>query len=395
MKNAPDTAQCIDTVVAGYLGVDLTPGFGAMRTVVPFSELFRPGKLIETEGLHISLGGVVANTGLALLKFGQRVELMGCVGNDALGDMAIARLAQAGVVRGIRRNSRAGTAYGLVIAPPGMDRLFLEDPGCNRSFIADDIDYDVVGQSRLFHFGYPPLMPALWSNGGAELQKLLNRVRERGVAISLDMTLPDPDSPAGKVDWQALLAMTLPLVDIFVPSIEELIFMLEPKLYMRLLSETVGGDMLAVIPMELYGQLADRILALGVKVLLIKAGHRGAYLRTGNLESLNAATALCLSDHIGCPQGVWIPSFPVEAERFCNASGAGDCAVAGFLAALLNGVNLKTAGSYAMLAGRDNLYGQDALSGLVDWSQMANVVQGLENAQLQVPLRQRQREAGR
>ena len=36
-----------DVVVAGYLGVDIAPGFAA-RGAVPFSELFRTGKLIET-----------------------------------------------------------------------------------------------------------------------------------------------------------------------------------------------------------------------------------------------------------------------------------------------------------------------------------------------------------
>ena len=341
--------------------------------MVPFSELFRPGKLIETEGLNVSLGGVVANTGLAMLRFGQRVELMGCVGNDALGDLAVARLAQAGVSRGIRRTAKAGTAYGFVIAPPGMDRLFLEDPGCNRCFTADDIDYAVVRQSRLFHFGYPPLMPALWTNSGAELQQLLGRVRNLGVITSLDMTLPDADSPAGQADWPAILAGTLPLVDIFVPSIEELLFMLDAKLYARFLSESAGGDMIAVIPPDVYERLADEVLALGVKVLLIKAGQRGAYLRTGNLDTFS------LADRVGCPHGNWLAPLPVETGRFCNACGAGDCAVAGFLAALLNGTDVITAGQYAMLAGRDNLYGPDALSGLREWTQMSSLVKGLEN----------------
>jgi len=36
----------------------------------------------------------VANTGLAMLRFGQRVALLGCVGDDALGDLAVDRLAQ-------------------------------------------------------------------------------------------------------------------------------------------------------------------------------------------------------------------------------------------------------------------------------------------------------------
>ena len=366
------TSQPIDAVVAGYLGVDLTPGFSSTRTLVPFSELFRPGKLIETEGLNVALGGVVANTGLAMRRFGQRVELMGCVGNDALGDLAVARLAQAGVTHGIRRTARGGTAYGLVIAPPGMDRLFLEDPGCNRCFTAVDIDYDVVRQSRLFHFGYPPLMPALWTNGGTELQTLLRRVHNLGVITSLDMTLPDADSPAGKADWPAILAGTLPLVDIFVPSIEELLFMLDANLYARYLSKAAGGDMIAVIPPEVYTRLADRVLAMGVKVLLIKAGQRGAYLRTGNLASVS------LADRVGCPGGSWLAPLPVEAGRFCNACGAGDCAVAGFLAALLNGTDVITAGQSAMLAGRDNLYGPDALSGLQEWAQMSSLVTGLK-----------------
>jgi len=94
--------------------------------------------------------------------------------------------------------------------------------------------------------------------------------------------------------------------------------------------------MVTIIPPEIYARLADRVLALGVKVLLIKAGQRGAYLRTGNLAVLNASTALRWSDRLGCPHGVWIPPFPVEAGRFCNACGAGDCAVGGILAALLD-----------------------------------------------------------
>jgi sugar/nucleoside kinase (ribokinase family) len=361
----------LDAVVAGYLGLDLTPGFSAARPAASFSELFRPGKLIETHGLNVSLGGVVANTGLAMRRFGQRVELMGCVGCDALGDLALARLAQAGVSSGIRRNPQAGTAYGLVIAPPGLDRVFLEDPGCNRIYTAADVDFERVGQSRLFHFGYPPLMDALWANGGAELRLLLARAREAGAAVSLDMTLPDPDSPAGKADWKGLLAAVLPLVDIFVPSIEELLFMLEPEHFRDLLSGAADGDLIKAIPPETVARLGDHVLAQGVNVLLIKAGHRGAYLRTGNLAPLAAPeSALRLSDATGCPGGVWLPPFPVEARRFRNACGAGDCAVAGFLSALLRGTSVAEAGRYAMLAGRDNLHGGDAVSGLRDWATM-------------------------
>lgn len=356
-----------DAVVAGYLGVDIAPGFSPARAARPLSELLRPGKLVEVEGLSISLGGVVANTGLAMKKFGQRVALSGLVGQDALGDLVVRQLRTHGVSSGIRRTDRAGTAYGIVLAPPGTDRMFLEDPGCNGVFTADDVDYPTVKKCRLFHFGYPTLMAGMFANDGRELQKMFARIRALGVATSLDMTLPDPDSPAGKADWQRILSATLPHVDIFVPSIEEALYMLEPERYAAVLSEARGGDIIDAVPQELYDRLAKRILALGVKVLMIKAGHRGACLRTGDIGTLNAATSLQLPTDSWNHRTIWASAFPVDPSRMKNACGAGDCAVGAFLASILNGDSLEHAGRYAMLAGRDNLYGVDALSGLADW----------------------------
>jgi sugar/nucleoside kinase (ribokinase family) len=368
------TSFAPDAVVAGYLGVDIAPGFPAGRPAIPAVELFRPGRLIEAKGLEFSLGGVVANTGLAMKHFGQRVELMGCVGCDALGDIVTAQLAAHGVASGIRKHPRAGTAYGIVIAPPGMDRIFFEDPGCNAVFTAKDLDYQTVAGSRLFHFGYPPLMEKLWAGHGAELGKMFKQVRGLGVATSLDMTLPDANSPAGQADWGKILANTLPLVDIFMPGIEEILFMLEPDQYACLLAGADGRDMVDVIPREIYDGLADRILEMGVTVLMIKAGHRGAYLRTGDVAKLNSTSALRLPAADWSHRKSWCEPFPVAPRRFKNACGAGDCAAAAFLTAMLEGVEIGKAARYAMLAGRDNLHGHDAYSGLTDWAAMTRMV---------------------
>ncbi len=360
----------VDAVVAGYFGVDLAPGFSSNRNREVARELFRPGRLIETDGLSVSLGGVVANTGLAMKRFGCRVELMGCIGADALGDIAAGLLLDHGVKHGLRRTQRAGTAYGIVLAPPGMNRIFLEDPGCNGLFTADDIDYDVVRRSRLFHFGYPTLMRRLWADGGTELKKMLARVGRLGVATSMDLSLPDSDSPAGKADWRAILARVLPHVNIFVPSIEEILFMLEPQLYGQLVRRLRGRDLIDLVSPEVIERLADRILAAGVKVLLIKLGHRGAYVRTGDVATLSSSLAVAIPVENWSHRSLWVAPYPVDRRRIQNASGAGDCAVAGFLTALLSGAALERAGQYGMLAGRDNLYGVDAFSGLRDWKTM-------------------------
>ena len=365
----------LDAVVAGYLGVDIAPGFPARRPAIAAAELFRPGKLIETEGLTFSLGGVVANTGLAMKRFGQRVELMGCVGCDSLGDIVLTELKRHQAARGIRKHRRAGTAYGIVVAPPGMDRIFFEDPGCNAVFTAKDIDFKTVAQSRLFHFGYPPLMQKLWAEDGAELKKLFKQVHQLGVATSLDMTLPDSGSPAGKAEWRKILEGVLPFVDIFVPSIEEILFMIEPEQYACILTQAAGRDMVDVIPSDLYEQLAVQVLALGAKVVIIKAGHRGAHIQTGDIAKLNSTTALKLPADNWSQRKEWLKSFPADPRRFKNACGAGDCAIAGFLTAVLRGVEIELAGQYAMLAGRDNLYGLDALSGLSNWAAMTRSVE--------------------
>jgi hypothetical protein len=112
---------------------------------------------------------------------------------------------------------------------------------------------------------------------------------------------------------------------------------------------------------------------MGVKVVMIKAGHRGAYIRTGDIVKLNSTTALKLPAGNWSQRKLWVESFPADPRRFKNACGAGDCAIAGFLTAVLKGLELEPAGRCAMLAGRDNLYGLDAFSGLSSWAAMTRI----------------------
>jgi sugar/nucleoside kinase (ribokinase family) len=64
-----------DAVVAGYICIDLTPDFGKSKEASSISNLLKPGKLIEIGELSFTLGGAVANTGIALKRFNKRVYL--------------------------------------------------------------------------------------------------------------------------------------------------------------------------------------------------------------------------------------------------------------------------------------------------------------------------------
>ena len=363
-----------DVVVAGYIGVDLAPNLDNIHVAGSFADVLKPGKLIEIGDLAIALGGVVANTGCALKRFGKKVVLMGLVGHDRLGDTVLAILREEGLSEGIMQTDAAGTAYGIVIAPPGFDRMFLESPGCNNTFSSSDIDYDTVAKSRIFHFGYPPLMKRFFQYGGTELVTMFSRAREHGAVTSLDMTLPDTAGGSGNVDWREILAATLPFVDIFVPSIEEVLMMLDPDGYARIEAECAGGDIIGAVPEEAYASLGDRLIGMGTKIALIKAGPRGGYLRTGDVGSLAEGSGLSLSTGLWNDREIMLPAYHADPERVINSSGAGDVAIAGFLAALLENESPERAGAYAMLAGRNNLYGRVAFEGLVDWKVMTGEI---------------------
>ena len=126
----------VDVVVAGYLCIDLIPHFhGAPRAI---HELFRPGAIIDVEGMTMTLGGVVANSGLALQRFGCSTTPMALVGRDALGEMVVSLLNNQGISGAISRSNDAKTSFSVVLSPPGTDRIFLECCGANDLFSPAD-----------------------------------------------------------------------------------------------------------------------------------------------------------------------------------------------------------------------------------------------------------------
>jgi sugar/nucleoside kinase (ribokinase family) len=220
-----------DVVVAGYLCIDLFPVFRGDNTVSSISNLLVPGRLIEIDGLNFVPGGVVANTGLALKKFNKKVFLNGLTGDDFIGKIARGWFADYDLSEGIKTVEKEGTALSIVLAPPGIDRIFLESPGCSRVFDNTYINWEAVSRSRIFHFGYPPLLKRYYIDGGSELRTLLSEINKMSVVTSLDFSLPDPETESGKVDWPEIMKSILPVTDIFVPSIEEALQAMLPAKY--------------------------------------------------------------------------------------------------------------------------------------------------------------------
>lgn len=360
-------------VCAGHICIDLTPMFPPRSKPADIADLLVPGKLVQMQGMDIHTGGSVSNTGLAMKRLGANVTLQGKIGADAMGQLVKAAFEADGAAEGLLISENSSTSYSVVLAPPGVDRIFLHDPGANYTFCCDDMNWDAVREASLMHFGYPPLMRRLFMNDGEELTRIFRRAKELGAATSLDMAACDPASEGGKADWKTILKNMLPYVDFFVPSAEELAFMLDRPMYDRWLDEAKGGDTTDCIRLADAEKLADTVLSMGAKVVLIKCGARGIYYRCA-FEAVIAP--LCRALELDPAEWAGISGFECSfvPEKVLSGTGAGDTCIAAFLTSVLRGDGFRKAVSLAAAEGACCVAAYDALSGIKPLSELENMI---------------------
>ncbi len=381
------THATFDAIVAGHLCLDIIPEIppGSEAGSAALVSLMTPGKLSTVGPAALSTGGAVSNTGLALHKLGIATRLLGKVGGDQFG-AAITHIVAAhgaGLTDGIVIDPAAASAYTVVINVPGVDRILLSHISINDTFTSDMVSDDLAAQARLFHFGYPPLSRPMYEGGGRNLAEMFRRVkaagpagaaRQGGCTTSLDLSLPDPASDAGRADWPTVLRAALPWVDICAPSIDELLFMLRRPDYDRMKavgagSPSPGSPSPGAIPITpgLLAGLAEQLMTWGAKIVLIKLGERGVYLRTADRAALSALGRGRPADPAAwADRELWAPAFEVGVV---GATGAGDAAIAGFLAGLLRGLGPEDALTAAAAVGACNVEAADALSGIRTWDE--------------------------
>lgn len=358
-------------IAAGHICLDITPVFPENKKANTPRDILEPGKLINVDAANVNTGGSVANTGLALKILGENVELMGKVGADSFGEMIAGILGKYNA-GGLIVDENSSSSYSVVIAVPGIDRIFLHNPGANNTFTNDDIPEESLSDAVLFHFGYPPLMRSMYINDGEELVKIMKRMKDKDIATSLDLAAIDPDSEAGKVDWECILRRVLPYVDFFVPSFEELCFILNRKRYDELAE--IGGDMAGNLSIESdVVPLAEKLIEMGCKAVLIKCGIQGMYYMTAGTDIMRK-----IGKRLELDIDAWTnksgaqPCF--KAEKVLSATGAGDTSIAAFLASVISGKTPERCVALAAAEGACAVTTYDALSGLKSISELERTI---------------------
>ncbi len=313
-------------VVAGHLCLDVIPEFKGPSDILP-------GRLIEVGPARFATGGAVSNVGRALHRLGAKVRLIGKVGDDPFGQIVSRLLLEesSGLTEGLVVSEGGATSYSVVINPPHLDRTFLHMPGENDTFGPEDIHSEALDGASHLHFGYPPLMARMFADEGGELEATLAKAKNAGLSLSLDMSLPDPSSPSGKAPWKKILGRVLPLVDVFLPSQDELAYMLQRD-------------------PENLTDMAEDCLAMGCPTLVIKRGDRGltCFGRAGRFYEQ------------AC--------FPAKVR---GTTGAGDTTIAGFLFGFTKGWKLEACLEAGCAVGAFCVEEPDAVSGIKPWSEVA------------------------
>ena len=369
-----------EIIVAGHLCLDIIPGLENVSIQRP-EDFFVPGKLVDSSPAVVSTGGCVSNTGLGLVKMGINAALMGKVGEDSFGRIIKMIFRDDwGVTDGLIVDKNSVTSHTTVVSPKGYDRMFLHCPGANDTFSILDIDFSLVTKAKHFHFGYPPLMRKMYINDGQELVNIFRKVKELGLTTSLDMALPDPDSESGRVNWEKVLKNVLPYVDIYLPSAEEILFMLDKEKFEKYQS---SEDAISRFTGDDLHELSSSLLDMGTKIVMIKCGHRGSYIRTANKEKLSKIQTDFFNIADWENKELWKPAYKINVRP--NATGSGDATIAGFLAAYIKGYSAEKTICYANATGACSVTAPGALAGLLTWPELSDKINnGWESAFLEV-----------
>lgn len=252
------------------------------------------------DSIEEGFGGNGANTSYTLAKLGTPVRLMGMVGADDAGDRVVATLQAAGVDTTYVGRCSLPTPTTVVLVDPDGARALLHRVGASREAFKDPVELtgDLTAGCTWFHLANVFALPALRPRAA----DLLARVRGKGLSVSLDTGWD------ARGEWMDVLGPCLEHADLLFVNEDEA-------------RELTGlSD-----PME----SAAAFLQRGVRHVVVKLGAAGClyYSRDAAVRS---------------------PAFRVNVV---DTTGAGDCFVGGFLAALQRGFSYIEAARFANAAG--------------------------------------------
>lgn len=269
-----------DIIALGELNVDLL-----LNKIGGFPEV---GKEIFAKEMTLTLGSSTAIFAANAASLGAKVSFLGMVGNDDFGAFVRTSLEKRGVdTSNLIEVSTAATGL-TAILNYDQDRANVTYPGAMSIMGVKDIRPEVIAQAKHIHISSIFLQETLHK----DIYEIVKLVKDNGATLSMDMQF-DPEEK-----WDFDYKKILPLVDIFMPNIQELTAVTGKKT----LEE-------AVAEVRPY-----------INVLVVKMGSKGSTVVTKEGEK-------------------FLPA--MLNSNVVDAIGAGDSFNSGFITAFVQGKDLE------------------------------------------------------
>lgn len=298
----------VDVVVVGSLNMD---------TVASLEKLPKPGETVHGLDLQKFPGGKGANQATALARLGNKVRLVGMVGQDEDGRILRERLIAEGVDAScvvLNENKRTGSA--LIVVDQGGNNEIIVFGGANS-----EVNIQFIDQHRE-------------AFAGAKFLLMQFEIPLETVAFLIDLAyenqLPVVINPSP----------FYPIKERFFHKIDTLV-----------LNETEASSLLGLSISSVTQALkaAESIHHMGIRQIVLTLGGQGAVIcdQTGPAEHL--------------------PAFPVQPV---DTTASGDAFLGGMLHGLLEGKNLKDAVKFANAVGALTVTKMGAQSSLPSLSEV-------------------------
>ena len=163
-------------------------------------------------------GGAPCNVLSMLTRYGKKVAFIGKVGNDGFGYQLSDAIAEQGIsTAGLKLDDDVHTTLALVhkLANGDRDFSFYRKPGADMMLRADEVNEELIKNSKIFHFGTLSLTDEPVKSA---TRRAVEIAKGNGLVITFDPNLREPlwdtlDDAKMAVDWGLKQADVLKISD--------------------------------------------------------------------------------------------------------------------------------------------------------------------------------------
>ena len=259
--------------------------------VRPVTQIPPNGDTYFVDELTLAVSGAAGSAAIVAAKHGMKVQAVGGVGNDDMGDWVLMKLGSFGVdTAHMERCPDFTTSSSVVTTRPDGARPALHKLGATAGFFVSDDALERVIDTSILHVGGVGLMDRMDDAG--RTAQVMAAAKAKGAQTTLDVF-------AATREDMGRVAPLLPHTDFFMPSEEE------------------AMAMTGLTDLE---DIAKNLLDQGAGAVILTCGADGAMYRGADGNSFD------------------IPAYDIDVVCTC---GCGDCFNAGFATGLHLGRSME------------------------------------------------------